>query len=100
MNHEEYFWGDESQGKYVHVSELDKYEDAKGFLIDVLDSLYGNKSLDDMERALEEACAHMEIPFPKGNLKVNKNNPYFQLGAAMSRTQARVLSRKKMEYNQ
>lgn len=84
--------------EYVHVSELEQVEEAKGFISEALDCLYGNKPLDHLEFALEEACSYLDIPFPKGKLKIEKpSNPYFEFGVAMSKHQARILSRHKTE---
>jgi len=110
MNHNE--WLDvpyDVDPEYVHVSELEELEEnieqAREFLVEAFKGLYGDKSLDHMERALEEVCAYLRVPFPKQELKVTKENespmyyenPYFQIGAIMSKGQARVLNRTKHE---
>ena len=92
MNQEEYCDYD-IESEYVHVSELEDVEHAKEFLADVVEGLYGEKSLDQMERSLEEACAYLKVPFPNKELTITKKNPYFQFGVALSKHQARVLSR-------
>ena len=92
MDHNEY-WGRDLGSEYVHVSELEHVEEAKEFLADVVEGLYGDKSLDQMERSLEEACAYLKVPFPNKELTITKNNPYFQVGVALSKHQAKVLSR-------
>jgi len=98
-------WVDEPydvESEYVHVSELEeletKIEYAKDFLSEALEGLYGEKSLDQMERALEEVCAYLDVPFPIQELKVTKtkphlSNPYFKFGALLSQKQAQVVSR-------
>ena len=92
MNIDEY-WGAEPLSEYVHASELEDVEQAKEFLADVVEGLYGTKSLAHMERALEEACAYLKVPFPNKELTIQKKNPYFDFGVALSKNQARVLSR-------
>ena len=92
MNIDEY-WGAEPQSEYVHVSELEDVEQAKDFLADVVEGLYGDKPLDQMERSLEEACAYLKVPFPNKELTITKKNPYFKFGVAISKHQATVLSR-------
>lgn len=100
MDHNEY-WGVDFGSEYIHVSELEDIEEnieqAKEFLTDVVEGLYGNKSLDQMERSLEEACAYLKVPFPKRELTITKKNPYFQCGVALSKHQAKVLYRTKGE---
>lgn len=100
MNHNEYhneYWGVDFGSEYVHVSELEDIECAREFLADVVEGLYGDTSLDQMERALEEACAYLKVPFPKKELTITKKNPYFNFGVALSKHQSRVLSRTKGE---
>ena len=92
MNQEEH-WGYEPESEYVDVSELEDVECAKEFLADVVEGLYGNKPLDQMERALEEACAYLKVPFPNKELTIKKKNPYFDFGVAISKHQAHVLTR-------
>lgn len=77
----------------THVSEIENIENAREFISEALDCLYGSKSLDHLEFALQEACAYLEIPYPKGELKIEKKNLYFEIGVAMSRHQAQVLNR-------
>jgi len=79
--------------EFVHVSELEDVEQAKDFLSDVVEGLYGDTSLEQMERSLEEACAYLKVPFPKKELTITKKNPYFEFGVALSRHQAQVVSR-------
>lgn len=91
MNHNE-CWDEDPTSEYVHISELENFEQAKEFISEVVEGLYGEKSLDHMERALEEACAYLDIPFPDKELTITKKNPYFQFGVALSTCQARILS--------
>ncbi len=92
MDHNEY-WGVDFGSEYIHISELEDIECAKEFLAEVVEGLYGDKPLDQMERSLEEACAYLKVPFPNKELTITKKNPYFQFGVALSKHQARVLSR-------
>lgn len=87
---------DDALTEFVHVSELEDLDNAKDYMKDVLDGLYGEKSLDEMERALEEVCFHLDVDFPHKLLKVQKKSPYFELGAALSRAQAKKMSSQKM----
>jgi hypothetical protein len=89
-----YDWDQEN----LDVVELEQVEEAKVFISEALDCLYGDKPLDHLEFALEEACSYLDIPFPKGKLKIEKpSNPYFEFGVVMSKHQARILSRHKTE---
>lgn len=88
------------EGYNSHVDELEQVEEAKGFISEALDCLYGNKSLEHLEFALENACAYLDIPFPKEDLKVQKVNyaaphakDYFDFGASLARGQAVILNR-------
>lgn len=92
MNNHEY-WVEDPTSECVHVSELEDVEQAREFISEVVEGLYGEKSLDHMERALEEACAYLDIPFPNKELTITKKNPYFQFGVDLSTHQARVISR-------
>ncbi len=87
------YWVEEPTNEYVHVSELEDVECAKEFLAEVVEGLYGDKPLDQMERSLEEACAYLKVPFPKKELTITKKNPYFKFGVALSKHQAGVLPR-------
>lgn len=101
MNTEEN-WAYELESEYSHVSELQDVECAKEFISDVLEALYGDSSLDQMENSLEEACACLKVPFPTTELKITKsnpyfetNNPYFQVGLAISKHQAQLILNKR-----
>lgn len=96
MNIDEEWYYDEDL-EYVHVSELEDVEYAKEFLSDVVEGLYGEMSLEQMERSLEEACAYLDVPFPNKELTITKKNPYFEFGVALSKNQAQILSRTKGE---
>ena len=71
-------WAYEPESEYTHVSEIEAVEQAKEFLADVVEGLYGDKPLDQI---------------PNKKLTITKKNPYFQLGAALSRFQGEVLLR-------
>lgn len=104
MQHHE-AWLDEPylvDSEYVHVSEVEELEEkikwAKDFLKEALEGLYGEKSLDHAEHALEEVCSYLDVPFPGTEIKVTKqkphlSNPYFQFGTLLSHKQAQVINR-------
>lgn len=58
--------------KFIHVSELEDVYEAKKHLAAALESLYGDSTLDLLEHNLEEAFAYLGMPFPDGQLKVEK----------------------------
>jgi hypothetical protein len=85
MNLDEY-WGIDPQSEYIHTSELEDIGQAKEFLSDAIDGLYGDAPLDQIERSLEEACAYLKIPFPDKQLTITKKHPDKAQGRALSRT--------------
>ena len=72
--------------EYIHAVE-DTLESAREWLIEVLQGLYGDKSLDYMEHALEEVCSYLNVPFPKKEMQITEKNPYFVLGVRLSKNQ-------------
>ena len=100
MKHHEYWdasLDEVSEQEYIHPSELEDVECAKDFISQAVQGLYGNGSLEQIERSLEEACAYLKIPFPNKELTITKKNPYFEFGVSLSKGQARVLSRNTVE---
>lgn len=83
----------EADSEYVHVSELEYIDRAKDFLKDVVEGLYGDKSLAQVERSLEEVCSYLKVPFPNRELTITKKNPYFHFGLDLSRIQTEMLCR-------
>ena len=92
MNYDEY-WGYNPEENISEVTEVEDVENAREFLEQAVNGLYGDASLEQIERSLEEACAYLKVPFPNKELTITKKNPYFQFGVALSKHQARVLSR-------
>lgn len=86
-------WDYEPESEYLHVSDIEDVECAKEFLSDVVEGLYGDKTLDQMEHSLEEVCAYLKVPFPNKELTITKKNPYFKFGVGLSKHQARILYR-------
>lgn len=75
------------------LPELEELEEAKEFISEALECLYGNKSLEHLEFTLQNACAYLDIPYPKGELKIKKKNQYFDFGVFLAKNQAKILNK-------
>lgn len=63
---------------YPDVQEIQtKYLHAQDHFIGLLEALYENTSLQTLENHIEEICYALEVPYPKGRLKIRKVE-YFQ----------------------
>ena len=71
--------------------EISELEYAREKMQVVLDGLYGDKPLNDMEDAVYEVCGALDIPTPlKKELSVKKkSNEYFELGKYLMENQAK-----------
>lgn len=72
--------------------EMSELEYAREKMQVVLDSLYGDKPLNDMEDAVFEVCGALDLPTPfKKELNVQKkSNEYFELGKYLIENQAKI----------
>lgn len=75
-----------------NAAELSDLEYAKEKMQVILDGLYGDKPLNDMEEAVYEVCGALDIPTPlKKDLNIQKKpNEYFELGKYFMENQAEL----------
>lgn len=57
---------------YVHIEELEKYNDAKGYLEEILRHIYTTGDIELLEDQLEELCSVFDIKIPKSSPKLQK----------------------------
>ena len=57
---------------YVHVDDLPDLDHARDHMKAVLEALYGNGSLENLESSLEEVLSILEMKLPTVNLCVRK----------------------------
>ena len=71
---------------YVPVEEIEKYESAKEWLVELLHHIYETGDIDALEVALEEAIHPFGLKLPEGEpvIKSNKST-YFEHAIEMIR---------------
>lgn len=77
------------QDERVSLEEISDLEYAREKMQVILDSLYGEKPLNDMQDAIYEMCGALDVPTPKNELNIQKKeDEYFKLGKYLMKNQA------------
>ena len=63
---------DDLENEWVHIDEIPDLDHAKKAMKKVLDILYRESSMDDLEENLENVCDILSLPLPAGHLKIKK----------------------------
>lgn len=78
---------------YVHIDELEKYDEAKGFLEEILRHIYTTGDIELLEDQLEELCAVFDLKIPKSAPKLQKKrSELFDFAVQLSQKHAKNLT--------
>jgi len=77
---------DNSYEEYIHVSDLEKYEDAKEWVEELRHHFYNTGNLKLLENALSELGAVFDVKMPNKEPKLQKKrDPLFDFGVQLSK---------------
>lgn len=80
---------------YVHIDELEKYDDAKWQLEEILRHIYTTGDIQSMEDHLEELCAVFDLKIPETAPKIEKKrSDLFDFAVRLTQAYAHNLSTK------
>ncbi len=57
---------------YVHVDDLPDWEDLRQRMKKILQIVYGNRSLDELDDNFEEICGALDLNIPLTPVKIKK----------------------------
>ena len=63
---------DDYKKEYVHIDEIPDLDDMKVRMKNVLDIVYGDSEIEDLEIELEELAAHLDLKLPPRAFKITR----------------------------
>lgn len=61
---------------WVHVDELEKYDNAEEFLKEVINHVYNTGDIDELENSLDELAGVFNLKLPNKQPLIAKKEPY------------------------